>query len=223
MQRLEKLQFYTRLSNRTQSTLKGHGRVINVPKGGFLFHVRQKVDYIYVILSGYAVLDRESDVHGVKSVFLLGPGDFVNEVILDMGTASITCKAFSRVDVLAIHRRTVLELMEQDFAFNKTIVDSMALKIRRLYHMVESSTKGTKLDHQTASRIWKFAKDYGVKKQDCIELPFEVRITMLAGFLGSNRETISRIVKKMSDEGILSISKGKCKIYDIERLRNYGN
>ena len=55
-----------------------------------------------------------------------------------------------------------------------------------------------------------------------MQIPFELRITLLAGFMGSNRETISRIVKQMSEAGIVSIEKGECRIYDLDRLKDYG-
>lgn len=222
MKRIEELNIYKKASPATRIALMQNGYPVKRKKGEYLFHLRDKVTNVYLVLDGYVVVTRESDDHGTRNIFLLGPGDLVNEVILDGISASVTCFALSDVVVLTYSLPTLKQMMKNDFDFNQYVLRSMTLKIRKLYHMLESSTKTTKLSHQTASRIWKFARDYGVQKDGYIQLPFELRITLLAGFLGSNRETISRIIKGMAMDGILSIEKGVCKIYDMDALRRYG-
>ncbi len=222
MATIEQLSLYRKSGAYTQNLLRRDGYPIKISKGTYLFHVRDQVSRIYMVLEGYVVLERESDEHGVRSIFLLGPGEWINEVILDDAPASIACRAISDTIVISFSRASILDMMEHDFLFARCITDSMALKIRRLYHMLESSTKNTRLDHQTASRIWKWARDFGISKEGCTVLPFELRITLLAGFVGSNRETISRIVKRLTKEHILAIEKGTCTIYDMEALKHFG-
>lgn len=214
--------FFENVSKRTQSALSCDGYTIKIEMGHYLFNIRDRVNVVYLLISGYVVLSRENEEHGARNIFLLGPGSFINEVILDGTAASISCLALSDIKVQGYSRTAFLEIMKQDFQFNKYVIDSMALKIRKLYHMLEITTRGTQLDCQTASRIWKFARDFGVQKDGYLQLPFELRITLLAGFMGSNRETVSRIVKKMTTEGIVSIDNGVCRIYDIDRLKKYG-
>ncbi len=213
--------FCTKCSPETQKMFLREARWVHLKKGEFLFRTRDKIDQIYMVVSGFALSGRESDDHGIRRIFLSGPWDILNEVILDYSTTSLICEALTDLDAVFIPRGVFLEMMRADFQFNKLVVDSMALKIRKLYHMIETSTKTTRLGHQVASRLWKFARDYGIETDGNVRLPFEVRITMLAGFAGSNRETVSKIVKRMTEEGILSISKGTCIIYDIEALRHF--
>ena len=108
--------------------------------------------------------------------------------------------------------------MSSDFDFTKSVIGEMSLKIRKLYHQVENTTKMTKLDKQIASRLWKLGRDYGIDKGEYIELPFDLTITFLSDFVGSNRETVSRIVKNMANEHIMKIKNGRCVIYDIAAL-----
>ncbi len=222
MNSIADLDIYKNASKKTQNALLENGCIVKIKKGEYLFNIRDKVNVVYLIISGYAVLSRDSDEHGVRNIFLLGQGSLLNEVILDGVSASISCLALSDLTVTGYPRSDMLGMMKADFSFNRYVINSMALKIRKLYHMLETSTKGTHLDHQTASRIWKFARDFGIKKDGYVLIPFELRITLLAGFVGSNRETISRIVKQMSEAGIVSIEKGECRIYDMDRLKDYG-
>ena len=222
MNSLTDLDIYKKATKKTQNALLENGCTVKIKKGEHLFNIRDKVNVVYLIISGYAVLSRDSDEHGVRNIFLLGEGSLLNEVILDGVSASISCLALSDLTVIGYPQSDMLGIMKADFSFNRYVINSMALKIRKLYHMLEISTKSTHLDHQTASRIWKFARDFGIKRDGYVQIPFELRITLLAGFMGSNRETISRIVKQMSEAGILSIEKGECRIYDLDKLKNYG-
>ncbi len=219
---LTDLKLFKESREETRQTILRNTRVIRLAKGKTLFRIRDRVDNIYLVASGFVVLERESEDHGGRNVFLLGKDELINEVILDYSTASVNCKAIADADIIAFPREIFLSCMKEDFGFNQYVIRSMAIKIRKMYHMIESSTKMTRLDHMVASRIWKFAKDFGVQKEGYIQLPFELRITTLAGFVGSNRETVSRIIKKISEERILSIEKGVCKIYDADRLKDYG-
>ncbi len=211
----------TELTEIQRTRLIREGIVRHIEKNQYLFRIRESVDSIYIVLSGYAVLVRESEDHGIRNIFLVSEGDIANEVILDYKSASISCRAVSNMTVLCITRDRFLKLMEEDRSLNKYVIDSMAKKIRRLYHQVESSTRPTKLGHQVASRLWKFCRDYGVEQDGVIEIPFEIRITLLAGFVGSNRETVSRIVKRMTEQKILTIKNGTCRVFDITALKNF--
>ncbi len=222
MKHIEQLPIYKQASTQTQIALLQNGYAVKYKKGQYLFHLRDKVNTVYLVVSGYVVINRESDDHGTRNIFLMGPGYFVNEVILDGISASCAAYCLTDVVVMTYSAPALRLMMKSEFDFNQFVLHSMSLKIRKLYHMLESSTKTTKLTHQTASRIWKFARDYGVQKDGYLQLPFELRITLLAGFMGSNRETISRIIKRMADDGVLSIEKGVCKVYDMNALKDYG-
>ncbi len=189
-------------------------------KGEYLFRVREQVSRVYIIVSGYAILERVNQHSDKRAIFLLSQGDIINEVILEQPVSSINCYALSNLEVISFSQGQFLEIMEQDFAFTKMVIESMAIKIRKLYHQLENTTKMMKLDRQVASRLWKIARDYGIHCDDSIRIPFDISITFLADLVGSNRETISRTVKKLSDEGILSIKNGKCVIYKMEMLRD---
>ncbi len=218
---MTKSELYKCAAENTRNKLLQYGKVKIIKKNEYLFHIRDKVNTVYVILSGYAVLKRDSDEHGTKAVFLISDGDIANEVILDKITASISCCALSELYVWCFTREQIFDLMNYDFAVAQYFINSMSLKIRRLYHMVESSTKTTRIGHQISSRIWKFARDYGIEKDGYIEIPFQLRTTLIAEFVGSNRETVSRAIGEMKKKNLVTLDKGVCRIYDMNGLKNY--
>ncbi len=218
---IENKNIFTQCSGRILEKLKESGRIRQYKKNDSLFHVGEDVRSIYLVISGYVVLRRESSTHGAKAIFVLAKGCLLNEVILDGRKASINCTALTDAEILSIPRDSFWKLMQQEEELSHFVIDSMALKIRRLYHQAESSTKPTRIGHQIAAKIWKFARDYGQVSGDVVSIPFDIRVSLLAEFVGSNRETVSREVKKMTELNILEIKNGKCRIYDMDALRTY--
>lgn len=190
-------------------------------RGEFLFRAKEDVESLYLLTSGYVVLEQTNLQSDRRSIFILGPGQLLNETVLERPKSSISCYALTATEVVSVHRKQFLDLMEQDFALTKAVFCSLSSKMRRLYRQIGNSTKMMTLDIQVSSKIWKMTKDFGVKTEDGIELPFPITITFLASLVGSNRETVSRIVKKLSEEEILSIRNGKCTVSDLNALKNY--
>ncbi len=212
---------FTQASSPAKAKILSYGIHKRYEKGEYLFRVRDVVSSIYIVLSGLVVLERTDRDSNRRAIFILEQGSIINEVILEEAISSINCYALTDLEVVCFPRNQFLEIMETDFPFTKAVIDSMSMKIRRLYHQLENTTKMNTLSNQVASRLWKLGRDFGVQKDDCLELPFEMSITFLAGLVGSNRETVSRVVKKMAQENILSIRSGKCKIYDVEKLKDF--
>ncbi len=213
--------FFAQAASETQSKLLSYGMCRRYPKKEYLFHVHDAVDQLFIVVSGLAVLERVTDNSHRRAIFLLREGEILNEVVLEQSMASADCYALTELEAVCFPRALFLELMQEDFALAKAVLDSMAVKIRRLYRQLERTTKMETLDVQVSSRLWKLGRDFGVNREDYVELPFDLSITFLAGMVGSNRETVSRIIKKLSQQQLVSIREKNCRIYDMDALRNY--
>ncbi len=215
---IENMDLFSEASPGSRTKILSYAMLKKYKKGEYLFRVRETVSAVYILVSGYAVLERVNRSNDRRAIFLMNEGKLLNEIILERPVSSINCYAMTDLEVIKIPREQFLEIMEGDFCFTKVVLDSMADKIRRLYHQVENTTKMMKLDKQIASRLWKFSRDYGIAYPEYRELPFRMNITFLADLVGSNRETVSRIVKDFSEQGLLSIKNGVCRVYDMDGL-----
>lgn len=136
-------------------------------------------------------------------------------------TASINCEFLSDALVAMFCKKKFLTLMESDFGLTKAVIDSMALKIRRLYHQMKNTSNSVRLDKQIAAKLWKLSLDHGVKCKDGIMIDFDLTITYLADLVGSKRETVSRQVKILIEKKLIIISKSRFIIVDRELLLEY--
>ena len=156
-----------------------------------------------------------------KVIFILDKGKLINEVVLQGIPASINCEAFEEAQILCFDRQDFLRVMEQDFSLTKSVLASLAMKVRRLYRQMKNTPNSVRGDKRIAAKLWKLSRDYGVPGQGGTTINIDVSITYLAEMLGSRRETVSRQLKILVSQGLIRINDGQITIVDRDKLSEY--
>lgn len=219
-QDFNQISVFKEIDERTLELLKAKAFKVRLKKGELLFYEKQKVNKIYLILHGRLTMYRNSEEGQKRVVYILGDGDFVNEVIFDDLPASINCEAFQESCVLYFNKKDLLEIMAGDFQLTKVIINSMARKIRRLYRQLKN-TVPIKMDKKLSAKLWKLCKDYGVEVEEGTLIDMNISITYLADMLGSTRETISRCMKRLEKSGMVKYVDKKILVRDPKELSIY--
>lgn len=116
-------------SSCSSSELKKIARALHeaeVPEGRVLVEVGEMGAYLFIIVSGVAVVRRQG-----KTVATLKPGDFFGELsLLDRNprSASVECK--SDVSVLLLSYRHFSKLLDSTPTIGKKLLSSMASRLR---------------------------------------------------------------------------------------------
>ena len=207
------------LKQETLELLKEAAYKIELKKGEKVFLEKDKVDTIYVVLTGKAAMYRMNEEGQKKVVYILDEGQILNEVVFDEKPASITCDAFENSQLICFKRDKILNIMEKDFELTKRVINMMARKIRRLYRQLKN-TVPIKMDKKVAAKLWKLSRDYGVEVEDGTLINLNITITYLAEMLGSPRETISRSIKALEEKGLVKYSNRRM-IVNTENLVKY--
>lgn len=181
--------------------------VKELKKGEHLFRDKEVINSIYVIKSGKVALYKQSESAQKKVIFILGKDTIINEVIIDNLPASINCEAFEKAEILCFDRIKFLDIMKEDFELSKIIINSLAMKVRRLYRQGKNSIP-IKVEKRVAAKLWKLSRDYGVEIEEGTLIDLNITITYLADMFGAPRETISRALKILNNEGLI-INKNK--------------
>ncbi|MBV7276352.1 Crp/Fnr family transcriptional regulator [Clostridium thailandense] len=193
---------------------------IKLDKGELLFAEREEVDKIYIVLRGKVTMFRNSEEGQKRVIYILGQGEFINEVIFDSLSASINCEAFENSYVIYLLKKDLLEIMSKDFNLSKIIITSMSKKIRRLYRQLKN-TVPIKMDKKLAAKLWKLCRDYGVSTEDGVLINLNISITYLADMLGSTRETISRCINNFEKKGMIKFSGKRMIVRNPDELSLY--
>ena len=190
-------------------------------KGEHLFRDKDDVTNIYLLVSGTASLYKVNSLGEKKVIFVFGKGQLLNEVMLQDLPSSINCEMLEESWVLVIPIKKLWRVMTQDAELTKAILDSMALKIRRLYRQLKNTTNALTGEKRLAAKLFKLSKDYGIQQNNGIMIDIDLTITYLAEMLGSKRETVSRQMKKLVEMGLISMQKNKIIVLDQTKLSDY--
>jgi CRP-like cAMP-binding protein len=193
---------------------------IKLKKGNALFVEKEKVDTIYAVLNGKVTMFRYTEDGQKRVVYILNAGELLNEVIFDFKPASISCEAFEESVILCFKREEFLKIMQSNFDLSKSIIDSMARKIRRLYRQLKN-TVPIRMDKRVAAKLWMLSRDYGVELKDGVLIDLKITVTYLADMLGSSRETISRALKQLESIGLIRYEDKKIVVKSREEIARF--
>ncbi|URZ16550.1 Crp/Fnr family transcriptional regulator [Clostridium felsineum] len=205
----------------TLKVLENYGSLKRIKKGEHIFRDKDQVSVIYIVIEGLAALYKINSVGEKKVIFVFGKGKMLNEVIFQEMFASVNCEVLEEALILCFPKDKLIKIIEKDFELTKAILDSMAIKIRRLYRQLKNTTNSIRGDKKIAAKLWKLSGDYGIKVKEGIKINMELSITYLADMLGSKRETVSRQLKILSEKNLVILKRNEFIIPNREKLNNY--
>ena len=205
----------------TLAMLASYAGLRRAPRGEHLFYDKEEVRTLYILVEGMAALYKCIGAGEKKVVFVYGPGNALNEVIVNGLPASINCEILQDAQLLCFPIDRMLQAMEQDFGLAKAYMDSMSLKIRRLYRQMKNTSNSIRGDKRIAAKLWKLSQDYGEPCPGGTRIAMELTITYLADMLGSKRETVSRQLKQLADVGLVRYEDGRFLLPDRDALQKY--
>lgn len=218
---LERMEVLQGAAPATIALLAACGKLKRVKKGQHLFYDKDEVDFLYFLAEGKVALYKFNNHQNKKVIFIYGKGNLLNEVILQEAMASVSCELLEDSLILFFPRQAFLQAMAKDFALAKAVLESMALKIRRLYHQLENTSYNFTGDKRIASKLWKLSLDHGTPCDSGIEIDLDMTITYFADVIGSKRETVSRQLKVLTDQGLVIFKRNRFIIPDRDKLLEY--
>jgi CRP-like cAMP-binding protein len=186
-----------------------------------LFFDKEPVETLYIVISGLVTLYTIDSQGEKKVIFILDKGKLINEVILQGGKDSINCEVFDEAEILCFKKQDFLRIMERDFTLTKGVLDSLAVKVRRLYRQLKNTPSSVRSDKRIAAKLWKLSRDYGIPYENGTKINMDLSISYLADMLGARRETVSRQLKVLAVQGLIRIEAGQMVIPDRDKLSNY--
>ena len=212
------IEFFKNISEKSTAALIACGSFRRFPKGAHLYWDKEMNQTLYIVIDGFVSLYKINSQGERKTVFLLGKGELVNEEVLQNMPASINCEAFESSLVLCFGKVDLLAVMRQDFELTKLILDSLALKNRRLYRQLKNTSNSVHGEKKIAAKLWRLSKDYGIPHEEGTLINMDLSVTYLADMLGSRRETVSRQLKHLTEQGLVHVQRGKIIIPDRDAL-----
>lgn len=210
---LPKLNFFKRMSNSELNLIRQKSIIHQYGKGQVLFYQDDPKDYYYFLFEGLLKFERldENAEYGFVD-FVRGKTFFAYESLFSSGRHHYSAYSHTQVDVMMIPDYVIDEIvaanMEQLMYMYGKMAEIVALNQRR----IQLTTIKNAVDRiENVLALW--MTGLAVERLEYLEIPFPMTITDLGLMAGTTRETASRTVKQLSEEGRIRFSRQSV-IYD---------
>ncbi|MEW8972104.1 Crp/Fnr family transcriptional regulator [Mesobacillus jeotgali] len=200
--------------------IKASERIIKIKKGTFLFREGQEAKEMFVILSGkvqiskmnaegkelYLRLCKKNDIVGELTLFTAGPRYLFNARVVEDGEAAAV-----NIENL---EQTLFNNSQLAYQFLKWMNDHIRRTITKFRDLVLNGKKGA-----LYSTLIRLSNSYGTEQQDGIHINVPITNQDLANYCGTARESVSRMLGELRDQGIISIHKKRIIIHNLDYLK----
>lgn len=190
---------------------------VHVPRGTILFRQGDPCVGFHHVMYGRAKLMLRSPVGDEKVVRLISAGDSFGEALMFMGKPYIvTAQVLEDSMLLHIGRDGLLALLDSRPQLSRKMLASLSQRLHKLMSDVESYS----LRSGTQRVIGFLIKD-DIPEQVETEITLPASKAVIASRLNLTPEHFSRILRDLTEQGLIGVQGRKITILDSDALRRY--
>jgi CRP/FNR family transcriptional regulator len=187
-------------------------------KKAAVFREGDRADGFFVVASGKVKVFKLSGEGKEQILHVLDAGQtFAEAVIFEGGPYPAHAETLTETELLFLPRRSFVELLERHPNVAIRMLASLSRWLKRMTDLVESlSLKDveTRLVFYLSEEL----KVRGIPPKDGAELELPIGKNVLASRLGTVPETFSRTLKKLQDDGLISVRGKRIRILSARSL-----
>lgn len=202
-------------AQREEVLAAGHRRPLE--RGEILFHEGEPADALFAVIGGQVKLVRYSPRGKEMLLHLVHPGQsFAEAALFGEGTYPATAEAVEPSQVWALARRPLEALVRREPALALAMLGSISTWTRRLAAKLELLTQ-RRVEERVAIYLLARAGRGEVASGTAIPLP-EAR-HLIAAQCGTGPEVLSRTLRRLEDDGILTAAPDSVTLHRPDHLR----
>ncbi len=196
-----------------------HACLLTLAKDQFIFHTGDTCQGIYITVQGNIKISFLSMAGKEHVARIVGPGQTFAEAMAFLKKPSpATVQAITASRVLLVPTNVIFKCINE----NPACACSMLAGLSRRLHLLVSELESVTLD-SSQQRVIGFLLQYlqdGVDDANETQVTLEATKSTIASHLNLTPETFSRILHKLSEEGLISVLNKTIQIHDIKKLRS---
>jgi len=189
------------------------------PRGKLLFMEGDRGDELFLVKSGVVKVYRFDDDKEVI-LALFGPGDFFGEMALIQPALnrSATAETVESCLVYSMKRSVFYDFMEKH---PRVCIKLLEVTAQRLRNANDQIYNLTFLDvrKRIIRTILRLAEERGVKKGGGVLVDIRMTHQQLASFAGTARESATKVMQELSEEGLIEVEKKRIYLPDHQKLK----
>jgi CRP/FNR family transcriptional regulator len=185
-------------------------------KGRELFSEGTVAKGFYLVVSGKIKIYKLSLEGKEQILHIFGSGEIFGEVpVFTGGNYPANAEAIEPVRALFFPRASFTELIGREPAIAVNLLGILSQRLRRFTHMIEDLSL-----KEVPGRLAAYLIYLGERSESRQNLELEITKAQLASLLGTIPETLSRILAKMAQQGIISVEGRKIRVLDRKALES---
>jgi CRP/FNR family transcriptional regulator len=223
MSDLSKVPYFSHLNEEELNIINKITRVKRYKKDEIIFFEGEKGDYIYIIKKGKVKMLKMNQNGDEQILNIFKKDDILAEVILfDKENYPATAIALSEIELFTINSRELSKIFLHHPQITVKVMKVMSSRLRRAQQNIRDfGLKDSK--SRLASLLYHLAERHGDKKENEISISLFLTQKELANMIGTTRETVSRTLKSIEKQNIITTSRQKIVVNSIEKLKKLMN
>lgn len=183
-------------------------------KGRNIFLEGGEAAGFYVVLSGQVKIFKLSPEGKEQIIHIYGPGASFGEVpMFEGGRYPANAETTRDSELMFFPRRELLLLMKREPELSMNMLGEMSRKLRAFTVQIENLTL-----KETPQRLAAYLLDVSEREGNADEIVLDMTKGHLAGLLGTAQETLSRVLGRMSEAGLIAVKGRRITLADKQRL-----
>lgn len=174
-------------------------------KGQVIFFEGDVEDKLYIVNKGKIKIYKYNREGREQILYLLPEGEFIGDMsLLKKGKFQYNAEALEDTLICTIAKDDFDEIVTKNPEITLKILEVLHDRLIGLENLIQNL--GTKdVEIRIASLLLSFARDFGIEEENGVIINLPLNREEMANFIGVTRETISRKLTALQDEGVIEL------------------
>jgi len=214
--RLATISLFQNLAPQYYDELARIVRVKEYAKNQFVFSEGDDGIGFYVIVKGRVKIYKMSPEGKEQILHILGPGEPFAEVAVFSGAHyPANAETLDNSSLFFFPKLDFIKLISSNPSLAMNMLAALSIRLKQFSHMIEALSL-----KEVPGRLAAHLLYLSDQQEEASELRLDIAKVQLAGLLGTIPETLSRIFKKMNDQGLIESSGAAITILDRQGLED---
>lgn len=204
---------FSRLELAQLTRISCHARYVDLDAEQLLFTQGDAATRFYLLLHGQMRLFRLATDGAEKVIEIVNPGQTFAEalVFLNAPRYPVCAAALSPARLIAVDGADFAQMLRESVETCFQLLGVLSQRLRGLIGEIDELTL-----HTATSRVARYLVAKRLPTQMVVDL--EVRKTVLASRLSVQPETLSRVMKALSEQGVIQVQGMRVQVLDLKQL-----
>ena len=194
----------SRLNETDYNNLLENSRKMEIKKGDIIYKEKSASDYLYFIHTGEIRIFKKMGTNKELTIFTRNENDAFGEIGVFSGTNySNTAQAVKKSIIYKMKKEEIEKLIETNgtlgLHFTKWVAESLEISKAKIRDYISFGSEGA-----IASVFVRYSNMNGIVTKEGVRLTEPIMIRDISMHIGISRETVSRIVSKWKEQGIIT-------------------